>query len=159
MSLEVRRVVTGHDENGKAVVVTDEIATNVRSLRPGGQSAVVWASDKMPPDLRDDKDISHDVKSTIFENGTVCRIAQFDPGIERRMHRTASLDYAIILEGEIDMELDDGESVHLKQGDVAIQRGTNHCWVNNGTAPCKLAFILIHAEMPVIDGNVLDAHG
>jgi len=159
MPLEVRRVVTGHDENGKAIIVTDEIATNVKSLRPGGQSTVVWASDKMPPDLRGDKDISHDVKSTIFENGTVCRIAQFDPGIERRMHRTASLDYAIILEGEIDMELDDGKSVHLKQGDVAIQRGTNHCWVNNGTAPCTLAFILIHAEMPELDGKALDAHG
>ncbi|HAA92180.1 MAG TPA: cupin domain-containing protein [Rhodospirillaceae bacterium] len=158
MTFEVRRVVTGHDEKGKAIVVKDEIATNVRNLRPGAQSTVVWASDTMPPDLRSDSDISHDIKSTIFENGTVCRIAEFGPGIERRVHRTASLDYAIILEGEIDMELDD-EVVHLKAGDVVIQRGTVHCWVNNGTEPCKLAFILIHADMPEFGGKALEAFG
>ena len=158
MSFEVRRVVTGHDDKGKAVVVTDEIATNVRNLRPGAFSSVVWASDTMPPDLGADSDISHDIKSTIFENGTVCRIAEFHPGIERRVHRTSSLDYAIILSGEIDMELDD-EVVHLKTGDVVVQRGTVHCWVNNGTEPCRLAFILIHADMPEIDGKALDAHG
>jgi quercetin dioxygenase-like cupin family protein len=159
MAFQVRRVVTGHDENGKAIVIKDELATNVQNKRPGAYSSVVWASDTMPPNLETDKDISHDINATIFENGTVCRIAEFHPGISRRMHRTASLDYAIIVSGEIDMELDDGEVVHLKEGDVAIQRGTNHCWVNNGTEPCRLAFILIHAEMPSFGGKKLDPHG
>jgi uncharacterized cupin superfamily protein len=61
------------------------------------------------------------------------------------MHRTESIDYAVIMSGEIDMFLDDSE-VHLKAGDVVVQRGTNHAWVNRGDEPCKIAFILIDAK-------------
>jgi hypothetical protein len=61
------------------------------------------------------------------------------------MHRTKTVDYVLILSGEIDLLLDDSE-VHLKSGDVLIQRGTNHAWVNRGTAPCQVAFILIDAK-------------
>jgi uncharacterized cupin superfamily protein len=61
------------------------------------------------------------------------------------MHRTRTVDYAVILSGEVDMLLDDSE-VHLNAGDVVIQRGTNHAWVNRGNAPCKVAFVLIDAQ-------------
>jgi mannose-6-phosphate isomerase-like protein (cupin superfamily) len=63
------------------------------------------------------------------------------------MHRTRTVDYAIVMEGEIDMLLDDGE-IHLKAGDVLIQQGTNHAWVNRGSAPCRIAFVLIDALEP-----------
>jgi uncharacterized cupin superfamily protein len=63
------------------------------------------------------------------------------------MHRTLTIDYAIIMQGEIDMLLDDSE-VHLKAGDVLIQQGTNHAWVNRGTESCRIAFILIESKEP-----------
>jgi len=159
VTLEVRRVVTGHDEGGKARVIIDEISKTVMSRRPGAETTVVWATDHTPLDLGDDRDISPDVHDTTVDNGTVLRIAKFSPGISPRVHRTASLDYAIILSGEIDMELDDGEAVHLNTGDVLVQRATVHNWVNNGTEPCMIAFILISGQMPEIGGKTLDAHG
>ena len=63
------------------------------------------------------------------------------------MHRTRTVDYALILSGEIDMLLDDGE-VHLKAGDVLVQQATNHAWVNSGKEPARVAFILIASEDP-----------
>lgn len=158
MTLEVRRVVTGHDENGKAIVEMDEIAKHIITRRPGADSVVVWATNAYPPDMDTDKDIAPEVTSTTIPNGVVCRISEFAPGVTPRVHRTASIDYAIVLSGEIDMEMDD-EVIHLKAGDVLVQRGTIHNWANNGTEPCKIAFILIDSLMPTRDGERLDPHG
>jgi quercetin dioxygenase-like cupin family protein len=74
------------------------------------------------------------------------------------MHRTETLDYAILLSGECDLELDDGVMVHMKPGDVAVQRGTMHAWVNNGKEPCVLAFVLIDAEPAEAGGRKLHTH-
>ena len=148
MSFEVRRVVTGHDKNGKATVLIDEISDNVVSRRPGQNSTVIWATDQMPPDLGEVNDISSDVKQTTMPNGTVFRLSRLEPGVAPRMHRTESLDYAIVMSGEVDMELDDGEAVHLKAGDVVVQRGTVHNWINNGTEPCVMAYVLISTNLP-----------
>ena len=73
MTMEIRRVVTGHDENGKAVVSIDEITTNVVSRRKNQSSTVVWATKGMPPSLDGDEDISHEIDTTIFPGGTVFR--------------------------------------------------------------------------------------
>jgi len=158
MSLEVRRIVTGHDENGKAIVEIDEISKNVVTKRPGQQSTVIWATNSYPPDMDTDQDISADVTTTTIPDGVVCRISRFDPGVAPRVHRTSSVDYAIVLSGEMDMELDD-ETVHIKAGDVVVQRGTVHNWINNGTEPCMMAFILIDGKMPIRNGERLDPHG
>jgi quercetin dioxygenase-like cupin family protein len=148
MTLEVRRVVTGHDKNGKARVVIDELSDNVISRRAGQYSTVIWATDQTPADLTSINDISADVEATTVPNGTVFRISRFAPGVAPRNHRTASLDYAVVMSGAIDMELDDGEIVHLKAGDVLVQRGTVHNWTNPGTEPCMIAFILMAAPLP-----------
>ena len=158
MSLEVRRIVTGHDEDGKAVVEIDEISKNVVNKRPGQYSTVVWATNSFPPDMDTDQDISADITTTTIPDGVVCRISRFDPGVAPRVHRTASVDYAIVLSGEMDMELDD-ETVHIKAGDVVVQRGTIHNWINNGTEPCMMAFILIDSKMPIRKGERLDPNG
>ena len=158
MSLEVRRVVTGHDENGKAIVEIDEISQNVVSKRPGQMSTVVWATNSYPPDMDTDQDISAEVSTTTIPDGVVCRIARFDPGVAPRVHRTTSVDYAIVLSGELAMKLDD-EVVHIKAGDVLIQRGTVHNWINNGTEPCMMAFILIDSKMPIRNGERLKPNG
>jgi quercetin dioxygenase-like cupin family protein len=158
MSLNVRRIVTGHDANGKATVKIDEVASNVISGRPGHEGAVIWTTEGFPANNDGDKDSSKRQVATTLPNGTVFRIIEFSPGVAPRNHRTDSLDYAVILSGEIDMTLDD-EVVHLRAGDVLVQRGTVHNWVNNGTAPCVIAFVLIDAKPVTIDGKPLPAQG
>ena len=148
MTLEVRRVVTGHDKNGKARIIIDELSNNVISRRAGQQSTVIWATDQTPPNLEGLNDLSPDVKSTTVANGTVFRVSRFEPGVAPRNHRTASMDYAVVISGEIDMELDDGEVVNLKAGDVLVQRGTIHNWTNPGTEPCIIAFVLMACPLP-----------
>ena len=102
MSFEVRRVVTGHDENGKAKVLIDEISDNVISRRPGQHSTVIWATDRPTPDLGALNDISADVTQTTVPNGTVFRVSRLAPGVTPRTHRTESLDYAIVLAGTVE---------------------------------------------------------
>ncbi len=148
MKLQVRRIVTGYDKNGKSVVIEDAPSKNVMARRQGMESTVIWATDQLVPDLGNDRDISAGVNTTTIPNGTVCRIGYFEPGVAARVHRTESIDYAIVLSGEMDMELENDEVVHIRQGDVIVQRGTVHNWVNSGTEPCVMAFILIHAKLP-----------
>jgi quercetin dioxygenase-like cupin family protein len=143
MPVKVRRVVTGHDENGKAKVVKDSRLEGLHG-RKGFQHTLVWATDSLPPVLTEDDPASWEIGTTI-SNGSVFRIIQYDPGVAERWHATDSIDYAIILSGEIDMQLDEGE-VHLSAGDVLVQRATIHNWVNRGNAPCVIAFVLIATE-------------
>src|SRR5207302_10617830 len=91
-------------------------------------------------------------------NATVFRIVEYQPGVAARVHRTESIDYAVVLSGEIDMQLD-GSAVHLRAGNVLVQRGTMHNWVNRGTRPCVIAFVLIAAKPVERDGKALRALG
>lgn len=130
MPLNIRRVVTGHDETGRALVAIDEVCTNVISRRPQHESCVVWSTGSFPADNRDPVDAAGRKVESTDPNGSVFRIVKYDPGVAPRNHRTESVDYAVVMAGEIDMELDDGVVVRLKQGDVLVQRGTIHNWVN-----------------------------
>jgi quercetin dioxygenase-like cupin family protein len=159
MSLTVRRVITGHDKNGRAIVAIDESVKNVAQSRPGAQAAVIWTSEGFPVDNDGDADTSGRKVGTTLDNGIVFRVVSFGPGVSPRNHRTDSIDYAVVIAGEIDMELDDGKSVHLKAGDVLVQRGTIHNWVNKGTAPCVIAFTLVAAKPVTAGGKVLNAVG
>ena len=87
------------------------------------------------------------------------RIVHYGPGVTPRNHRTNSIDYAVVISGEIDMELDDGVVAHLKQGDVLVQRGTIHNWVNRGKEACVIAFVLISAKPVSAAGKALNAVG
>ncbi|HUB95871.1 MAG TPA: cupin domain-containing protein [Stellaceae bacterium] len=158
MALKLRRVVTGHDKSGKAVVLIDEEVKNAGSTRPGAQASVVWTTAGFPVDNDGSADESSRKVGTTLAKGTVFRVVEFSPGVQRRNHRTDSVDYAVVLSGEIDMELDD-TTVHLKGGDVLVQRGTIHNWVNRGTAPCTIAFILIDAKPVTAGGKMLHAEG
>ncbi|MEA2907325.1 MAG: hypothetical protein QOI12_4712 [Alphaproteobacteria bacterium] len=156
MALRVRRVVTGHDRNGKAVVAIDEIARNVISRRPNHASCVIWSSGEFPTDNDTEADGGARAVATTDPNGTVFRLVEYGPGVTPRNHRTESIDYAIVMSGEIDMEMD-GTMVHLKAGDVLVQRGTIHNWINRGTEPCVVAFVLIAAKPVQRAGKVLGA--
>ena len=158
MPFELRRVVTGHDDNGRAVVLIDETGTNQVSARPGATASVVWTTEGFPVDNNGHADEGQRQTGTTLANGTVFRVLELAPGSAPRNHRTDLIDYAIVMKGEIDMELDD-TTVHLKAGDVLVQRGTIHNWVNRGTEPCLIAFVLIAAEPVTAGGKVLHAQG
>ena len=158
MSLKIRRVVTGHDNQGRAKVLIDEQVSNVTSTRPGAYASVIWSSVGFPVNNDGDHDPSHKEIATTIDNGTVFRIVSFGPGVSPRNHRTDSIDYAVVISGEIDMELDVG-SVHLKAGDVLVQRGTIHNWVNKGSAPCVMAFTLVASKPVTAGGKTLNAQG
>ena len=158
MALQLRRVVTGHDGNGRAVVSIDEVPKNITSSRPGQSACVVWTTESFPVDNTGAADQGLRKVATTLIDGTVFRVVEFGPGVAPRVHRTDSIDYAVVMSGEIDMELDESV-VHLKAGDVLVQRGTIHNWVNRGSAPCVIAFVLIDAKPAEVGGKVLNAVG
>jgi len=166
MTLEVRRIVTGHDATGKAIVASDERMTGTASpSRPYISRCEIWSTDKMPVDNSEGAAAEAQRKGFVVRHnyvgsgqGTVIRITEFAPGAPKFMHRTETVDYAILLSGECDLELDDGETVHLKEGDVVVQRGTMHAWVNNGSQPCVFAFVLIDADPVEAGGQKLTTH-
>jgi quercetin dioxygenase-like cupin family protein len=159
MGLSFRRVVTGHDDQGRAKVIIDETIRNTSVPRPGAEYGVVWMTEGFPVDNDSAADPSGKKIATTVPGGSVFRVVSFGPGVAPRNHRTDSIDYGVVIAGEIDMELDVG-SVHLKAGDVLVQRGTIHNWVNTGTQPCVIAFILIDAKpVTAAGGKKLDAHG
>jgi quercetin dioxygenase-like cupin family protein len=159
MGLEIRRVVTGHTPDGHAKVEIDEIASNVISNRPGAASCVVWSTKGFPVDNDGFNDPTKASFKTTVEGGTVFRIVCYEPGVTPRNHRTDSIDYAVVIAGGIDMELDDGVVVQLKAGDVLVQRGTIHNWVNRGSETCIIAFVLVSAKPVTCNGKALNAEG
>ncbi|HTQ74718.1 MAG TPA: cupin domain-containing protein [Burkholderiales bacterium] len=159
MTVKVRRVVTGHDASGRAVVKIDEVSKNVISSRSGASACVVWTTDTIPADNSGDADAALKKTGTTLPGGTVFRVVEFSPGVSPRVHRTDSIDYAVVISGEIDMELEKGSEVHLKAGDVLVQRGTVHNWINRGETPCVIAFTLIDAKSVTAGGRKLEAFG
>lgn len=151
MTLRVRRVVTGHDSQGKAIVVSDALVP-VTTRRPGQQGSVVWALERIPADNLDPADGALSAQATLLRNGVVLRILRYDAGAAGNMHRTESLDCGVIISGSIVLELDDGVEVELHAGDTVVQRGTIHKWTNRGSEPCTIAFVLVDA-MPIGDAN------
>ncbi len=173
MPQQTRRVVTGHDAGGRAVVLIDGAAPNAKLRKATGlTSTLLWVTEESPADNSGSADAAErDIGVAPPPRGSIFRVVDFPPsmdfgavdtaamlremGIEAgagsarhaNMHRTKSVDYAVVISGEIDMLLDDSE-VHLKAGDVLVQRGTNHGWVNRGRENCRIAFVLIDAKEP-----------
>jgi len=172
----IRRIVTGYDKNGKAIVISDGLAPSVRAnpLVPGQWSSDIWKTVAMPvPITREEPDPTTGPRDFVSPMGTKLRISEIPPETEATrnltveqaremfkasgsnltstyerggrhpmMHRSESVDYAVILEGELTLVLDD-EDVQLKAGDVVIQRGTNHSWSNRSGKPCRILYVLI----------------
>lgn len=141
--MKIRRVVTGHNEKGQSCVKWDSELKTVPG-RPGFSQVPLWATKELPARLTEE-DPGQWESGTTIANGSVFRIVRYEPGVTKRWHKTDSIDYAVVLQGEIIMQLDDGE-VRLKAGDVIIQRATMHNWENRGQVPCIVAFILIATE-------------
>jgi quercetin dioxygenase-like cupin family protein len=145
----VRRVITGHDGKNVAKVIHDGPAANTKTPREGVASTLMWCTDSMPADIAVG-DKAEDMGARILgtpppENGSRFIVMEFAPGIASEMHRTETIDYIVMLAGEIDMAMDD-TTVKLRAGDIMVQRGTNHAWINRGNEPARLAIVLLDAK-------------
>jgi naringenin degradation protein FdeH len=170
----VRRIVTGHDANGRSVVLMDGESPHRFVLDQAGglRLTELWETRSAPADNRSGADAGgHERRIEPVNGGTVFRVIEYPPDRERLksidpeahftsmgvraadaatrrhpgMHRTDTVDYCIVLSGQIWAVLDEGE-VLLRAGDCLVQRGTNHAWSNRGDAPCTIAFVLVAAE-------------
>lgn len=144
----LRRVVTGHDANNVAKVIMDGAPTNARHGAAGNVSTLIWCSDRTPADIAIGEDIedmgARKLGTAPPPNGSRVTVIDFPPGNKPAMHRTETIDYVFVLAGEIDMDMD-ASTVKLNAGDVMVQRGTNHSWVNRSDKPARLAFVLVDA--------------
>ena len=170
----IRRIVTGHDAKGKSIFVSDGPSPHVLKL-PGSEDFALtnlWVTEASPASNAGNADAA--ARPVVLEppaGGTIFRVVEFpperaggtfdrkaafgamgadhamDPDASRHpgMHKTSSVDYAIVLSGEIWALMDEGETL-MKAGDCLVQRGTNHAWANRGTVPCLVAFILVNAK-------------
>jgi mannose-6-phosphate isomerase-like protein (cupin superfamily) len=174
MAKAVRRLVTGHHPDGRSTVLFDAPAPNVRQRQAGNASTLLWVTDEAPARAAETDRAAREIGVPPPRRGTIFRIAEFPPGVggevrdnetllrdfgigadvkrgrpprHAAIHRTRTIDYVVVLEGEIDLLLDDRE-VRLHAGDVVVQQGTNHAWINRGAASCRLAMVFVDAEEP-----------
>ena len=175
MIQRIRRVVTGHDAQGRSVILSDGPAQSVKEMAPtfpGLALTDLWETTASPASNAGSADAAErPVHLEPSRNGTICRMVEFSPDSTRpthadarkgfeaigaghtqakghadaMMHRTATVDYAVVVKGEIYAVMEQGETL-LKAGDVLVQRGTNHSWSVRGKEPCLVAFILVGAE-------------
>ncbi len=152
----IQRVVTGHNEKGRAVFKSEDVTPT--KMIPSGDASflLVWTTETVPADNNDETDGRLRDAGLTLNQGSVIRIVDMLPGKESPMHRTNSIDYGIILEGEIELELEDGAKRTVRQGGIIIQRGTNHLWRNTSDKVTRIAFILIEAPAYLHKGKSLD---
>lgn len=155
----IRRIVTGHDAQNLAKVIMEGPATNTRWGSEGNTSTLIWSTDRTPSDISIGADVedlgARKIGTPPPPNGTRFTVNVIPPGTTGKMHRTETVDYVIVMAGEVEMELDDS-TITMKAGDVLVQRGTNHAWHNRGTVPARIAFVLMDAQ-PLGIGHALKA--
>jgi quercetin dioxygenase-like cupin family protein len=155
MAINIRRIVTDHDAGGKAIVSFDGVMDNVETLRSGNLNSVLWMTEDTPAEIEGGDDPAYatlDIEPP--ERGSIFRIIELMPGKDAYMHRTDTIDYAIVLSGECVMELDGDDEVTMHTGDVLVQRATWHGWANRSDEPCQIAFVLIGGKTPSNDIHV-----
>ena len=147
MPFKIRRIVTSNDARGKAVVGIDQVVEAKPGIMDKNVSnAFIWQSNSMPCEVAGPDPASGKIALTPGPGGSIFRVLELPPGCPAHMHKTETLDYVIMLEGECDMVLDDGAEVHMNQGDVMVQRATYHGWANRSSKPCKIVFVLMDAK-------------
>jgi quercetin dioxygenase-like cupin family protein len=149
---EVRRIVTGHDDEGRAIVRADSVLRS-HEVAPGYDALEIWCTNALP--AVNDEDARADGAPGAKGSRALLRFGVLEPGHVSPMHRSESLDYGLCLEGECELRLDDGEVVTVRAGDVVVQRGTNHAWANVSDRPVRFAWVLVDAEPVRVNGEPL----
>jgi len=174
MAHQIRRIVTGFDGGGRSTVSFEGIADNVLAIASweGAYVTELWSTDEMPVDNGGDADRgARPIRHDPTPSGTIFRVVEIPPeadggfdidaafdslGSSKRpseedskkhgtMHYTDSVDYIVVIKGEMAMVMEEGETI-LRQGDCIVQRGTKHAWVNRGSEPCVIAAVLVDAK-------------
>jgi quercetin dioxygenase-like cupin family protein len=152
----IRRVVTGHDSRGRPIFKSDEQFPSQAIAIGGAEFALVWTTAVVPADNNDETDGRARDAGLTINQGSVIRIVDFEPGGTSPMHRTNSIDYGIVLSGEIELELEDGVKTVVGPHSIIVQRGTNHKWRNpSNTGFTRVAFVLIEAAPYLHEGQPL----
>lgn len=163
MSNVPRRVVTGHDAQGNSVFVQDGQAPVVRTAPDGAYFYELWNTGAMPAPIAptEPEPTERDLTVPPAKNGTKIRINEFPPGVISPTHRTQTVDYGIVLEGEVVLVLDHEADTVLRAGDVVVQRGTDHRWENRSEAVARMAFILVDGQFTdeLVEAIGVDAVG
>jgi quercetin dioxygenase-like cupin family protein len=139
-------VVTGHDAEGRSVVLSDGPAPKSLELPDTAVFHEIWSTAESPAPVRPDEaadPTSRPLRTPPDPNGTLIRIVDLLPHTASPMHRTESVDYGIVLEGEVHLVLDGGSETPLRPGDLVVQRGTDHAWENRTDSVARMAFILV----------------
>ncbi|KEF56648.1 uncharacterized protein A1O9_06837 [Exophiala aquamarina CBS 119918] len=154
-----RRIVTGHDEEGNAIVLKDSQVPCV-PISADANFAVLWETSQFPANLNGNEDpIEKKTTNLANDKGVVLRIVDIPPNTVTMFHRTVSLDFGILFEGELDCRLDNDVVIHMKAGDVCVQRGTIHGWTNSSSKPARIYFVLIAADPVKIGDKVFEETG
>lgn len=159
----VRRVVTGHSPAGDAIIESDQHLEPHDALDPSSPAtpattcfSTIWRTTSFPADVQGPWSELHGTSIPLADKvGTTVRIVDFPPG-QVPMHRTLSIDFGIVLEGEVELELDHGVKTLLKKDDIVVQRGTIHSWRNAGEGVARMIFVLVPAEPVKIGDKVLE---
>jgi quercetin dioxygenase-like cupin family protein len=141
-------VVTGHDASGRSVVLSDGPAPKTFALADAVFHEI-WSTAETPAPVRPAEDAdptARPLRTPPDPGGTVIRLVDLLPGAVSPMHRTESVDYGIVLSGEVHLVLDDGSETRLSPGDVVVQRGTDHAWENRTDGVSRMAFILVDGK-------------
>jgi quercetin dioxygenase-like cupin family protein len=146
MSFKVRRILTGHDAQGRSLVAEDSlIESTLGKMQAAIQIANLWINERLPPVLDGPDPAKASFPMLPSNGGAVFRILELAPGTAPHMHKTSTIDYIVVLAGELTMLLDDGAQVTMKPHDTMIQRATVHGWANRGGAPARFATVVIDA--------------
>ncbi|KAF2021430.1 hypothetical protein BU24DRAFT_487854 [Aaosphaeria arxii CBS 175.79] len=155
----LKRFITTHDEAGKAIFSSAIPSENNFKPIPNALFGLAYTTQGFPVDLNNDKDIEayapklDAAPGLVVSDGTVLRFVDIAPGHLSPMHRTVSLDYGVVIEGEIELVLDSGETRQMSRGDVAIQRGTMHAWRNKSATEWARMMYVLQPCKPVVVGE------
>jgi quercetin dioxygenase-like cupin family protein len=157
MSSSIRRVVTGHTADGKAIFTSDESYETI--VIPSGDAAMatIWTTATVPADLNDKTDGRQRDAGTTLKGGSVIRVVDMLPNASSPIHRTSSIDYGIVISGKIELELDNQVFKTIEAGGIIIQRGTIHQWRNpSNDEICRIVFVLTEAKPYEANGKALE---
>jgi quercetin dioxygenase-like cupin family protein len=147
-----RRIVTGHDGSGRSVVLSDAPTPTTESLDSGAAFHEIWATSGTPAPIaaaESAEPTARPLQVSPDPRGTIVHVIDMPPGSVAPMHRTRTIDYGVVLDGEVDLELDDGSVVTMTRGDVVVQRGTAHAWHNRSSSTVRLFFVNVDGEFSV----------
>ena len=156
MSNPIRRIVTGHTQEGKAIFTIDEEIETVVIPTGDAAMATIWTTANVPADCNDEIDGRLRDAGTTLKGGSVIRIVDMLPGASSPKHRTNSIDYGILMSGSIELELENNVYKTINAGEIIVQRGTIHKWRNPSDLEiCRIIFVLTEAKPFEIDGQAL----